>query len=405
MRFRRFAPPFMLLSILISACDLLTGLGLGSKQGSWRPVPLDSRVTDAYTGFGFELFRRVQADDPGGNLFVSPTSAALALAMIYNGTAGSTADEMARALGLGQIDRRTINENNRLWVDALTRTGDPLVELDIANSVWYREGLSLLDSFRDEVATHYDAELRPMTTAEAINAWVSRATRGRIEEIVTPPIPAAVVAYLVNALYFRADWTYQFDRRDTHDRPFHLRDGSTVTVPMMARTERFETRSDQEMVMLRLPYGTGRFSMILALPRDERDLGTIAERLESARWREWMSEFSELPELRVVLPKFEIEWEASLVETLGAMGMESAFDAGTADFSAMVPGGGVWIDELLQKTYLRVDEEGTEAAAVTSGTVAVSGPPSIEFDRPFFLAIHDHATETVLFLGQINDPS
>ena len=106
-----------------------------------------------------------------------------------------------------------------------------------------------------------------------------------------------------------------------------------------------------------------------------------------------------------MLPKFEIEWNASLVETPGATGMEAAFDVGRADFSAMVPSGGVWIDEVLQKTYLRGDEEGTEAAAVTSGLVVVSARPTVEVNRLFFLAIHDHATETVLFLGQINDPS
>ena len=118
-----------------------------------------------------------------------------------------------------------------------------------------------------------------------------------------------------------------------------------------------------------------------------------------------MSEFSELPELRVPLLKFEIDWEASLVETLSAMGTEATFDAGIADVSAMVPDGGMWINEVLQKTYIRLDEDGTGAAAVTSGTVAVSALPTIEFDRPFFLATHDHATETIPFLGQINDPS
>ena len=403
MRLWRFASPVLLLPLLMSGCELLTGLG--SQRVTWSQVPLDSQVTDAYTGFGFDLFRRLRDDEPGDNVFVSPTSAALALAMIYNGAVGPTADEMALAMGLRHIDHQTINETNRLWIDVLRRTGDPLVELGIANSVWHREGLPLRDSFRDEVATHYDAELRPMTTAQAINAWVARATRGRIDEIVSPPIPAKVVAYLINALYFKADWTHQFDRKDTQDGPFHLEDGSTVTMPMMVRTARFEMRSDQDMAMVRLPYGTGRFSMILALPRDGRGLGVIAERLEPACWSEWLSEFGEPSKLRVQLPRFEIEWEASLVETLRAMGMEAAFDAGLADFSAMVRGGGVWIDEVLQKTYLKVDEEGTEAAAVTKGDVAVSAPPTIEFDRPFFLAIYDHVTETILFLGQINDPS
>lgn len=390
-------------AVVLGGCD-----GVNDPEDppvSWSKVPLDERVTDAYTGFGFALFRNLRAEDPEANVFASPTSAAFALAMTYNGAVGQTAEEMALALGVDHLDRETVNETNEAWLAALQDTGDPVAELALANSVWYREDRPIVDSFRELVGARYDAEIEPITTAATINAWVDEKTRGRIDEIIKGPVPGNVVAYLINALYFKADWTHQFDKADTQDAPFQRADGSTVQVPMMSQQGAFEMRTDADMSMLRLPYGAGRFSMLLALPHEGSGLGTIAERLESERWQEWMTELEEVPDLQVRLPRFEIEWESSLVESLMAMGMEVPFEGGVADFSDMFDPPGPWIEEVLQKTFLRVDEEGTEAAAVTKVVMVVSAPPAIAFDRPFFLAIYDHATETVLFLGQVADPT
>lgn len=390
---------------LVGGCDRLSGPTDEDPAVKWSKVPLDERVTDAYTGFGFELFRNLRAEDPEANVFASPTSAAFALAMTYNGAVGRTAEEMALALGIDHLDRETVNETNEAWLAALQDTGDPVAELALANSVWYRETRPILDSYRELVGARYDAEIEPITTAAAINAWVDEKTRGRIDEIIKGAVPGNVVAYLINALYFKADWTHQFDEADTRDAPFQRPDGSTVQVPMMSQQGAFEMRTDADMSMLHLPYGAGRFSMLLALPQEGSDLGAIAERLERDRWQEWMTELDEVPDLQVRLPRFEIEWESSLVASLMAMGMEIPFEGGVADFSDMFDPPGPWIEEVLQKTFLRVDEEGTEAAAVTKVVMVESAPPTITFDRPFFLAIYDHATETVLFLGQVTDPT
>lgn len=393
-------------AVLVAGCNGEAGpAGPGVGNATWTRVPLDERVTDAYTGFGFELFRQLRADAPEANVFASPTSAAFALAMTYNGAVGQTADEMARTLGIDHLEREVVNETNQAWLDALLDTGDPQAELALANSVWYKETRPILDSFRELVGAYYDAEVEPITTAEAINTWVDDNTRGRIEEIIDGEVPGNVVAYLINALYFKANWTHQFDEADTRQAPFHRPDGSTVEVPMMSQQGEFELRTDPDMRMLRLPYGAERFSMILALPQEAADLGTIAGRLDSEGWRQWMTEFEKVSRLQVRLPRFEVEWESSLKESLQRMGMEVPFAGGMADFSEMFAGGGPWIDDVLQKTFLRVDEEGTEAAAVTSVIMVESLPPEITFDRPFFLAIYDHATETVLFLGQITDPT
>lgn len=399
---RRTLGSLLAFAAVLGGCDRVSGPD--DPAVTWSKVPLDERVTDAYAGFGFELFRNLRAETPDANAFVSPTSAAFALAMTYNGTVGQTAEEMAMALGIGHLDRETLNETNEAWLAALQDTGDPVAELAPANSVWHREDRPILDSFRELVGTHYDAEIEPITTAAAINAWVDEKTRGRIDEIIQGQVPGNVVAYLINALYFKADWTHQFDEKDTRDAPFYRADGSSVRVPMMSQQGAFEMRSDPDMRMLRLPYGADRFSMILALPQESSDLGTIAERLEREQWQEWMGELEEVPDIQVRLPRFEIEWESSLVGSLKAMGMEVPFGAG-ADFSDMFGSPIAHIEDVIQKTFLRVDEEGTEAAAVTRVSMIESAQPAITFNRPFLLAIYDHATETVLFLGQVVDPT
>jgi serine protease inhibitor len=406
----RTAPSGALLTAIallgLPACDTVFSPAPGGE--AWTKVELDERLTHAYTGFGFDLFRELRAENPEGNVFASPTSAAFALAMTYNGATGQTAEEMAIALGIKGMTRDEVNAANRAWIDALADTQDRRAELAIANSIWYRSDRRVRDDFTQRTRDYYDAEVREMTTAEVINAWVEKHTNGRIDEIVQPPIPGDVVAYLINALYFKADWMHQFDERETRDAPFTRPDGSTVTVPMMwqrdAELPVRMGRVDESFDMVRLPYGNGRFSMVLALPRSDASLADVAKTLEPRSWTGWMDEFVD-HEIAVALPRFEIEWESSLKTSLQALGMEVPFEAGLADFSQMFEGGGPWIDDVFQKTFLRVDEEGTEAAAVTKVVMVESAPPSLVFDRPFFLAIYDHATETVLFLGQITDPT
>jgi serine protease inhibitor len=388
---------------LLASCDGVTGPG--DLKPTWSKVALDERVTDAYGDFGFELYRRLRDADPTGNVFISPTSAAFALAMTYNGARGETAAQMAAALGIGHLDRETINETSRRWLAALRATGDPGAELAVANGVWHLDSYPVLDSFRQRAGSQYGAEIQPITTAAAINAWVDQATRGRIRKIVDGEIPGDVVAYLINAIYFKADWTHQFDAKRTRPAPFYRADGSPVQVQMMSQTGDFEIRSDESAMMLRLPYGAGRFSMILALPHESAGLPHLAARLNADRWTGWMTEFSPEGNLTVELPRFEIDWESSLKETLQQMGMVVPFLDGPADFSDMFGARGPWIDDVLQKTYLKVDEKGTQAAAVTTVVMIDRAAAGVTFDRPFFLAIYDHATDTVLFLGHIADPT
>jgi serine protease inhibitor len=211
-----------------------------------------------------------------------------------------------------------------------------------------------------------------------------------------------VMLYLINALYFHGSWAHPFDRRQTRDAPFTRPDGTQRSVPMMQADRMFPVLRGDGFSAVNLPYGNGRFSMVLVLPDEGASLGDFYAGLDAERWLRWMGEFRE-QRVMLSLPRFRLEWESSLNDALIGMGMGIAFGQGGHDFTDLSPSN-PWIDHVRQKTFLEVDEEGTTAAAVTSVAMVTSMPPELRFDRPFFLAIYDQATRTVLFAGQVTDP-
>lgn len=399
--FSRWLP--LLSVLLLAGCKEVAGPG----DEPWKAVQLDQRLVHAYTQFGIDLFGRLAAEAPDENIFISPTSAAFALAMTYNGAVGETREAMARTLGIDGMTLEEVNRANREWLAALESTGDRRVDLSLANSLWTRQGYPTLQDFLDRNRTFYNAEVRELdfsspSAPKTINDWVSRSTRGKIDQIVDN-IPPNVVAYLINALYFKGQWTHHFEKSSTRDAPFTLPDGTHKSVPMMSQQREFPVLRTESFQAVNLPYGNGRFSMVLVLPNEGSSLRVFGRDLTAESWAQWMSAFQER-EVTVSLPRFSIEWESSLKDVLTALGMEIAFDGGRADFSAMSPRK-PWIGDVVQKTILEVNEEGTVAAAVTNVVMVESASPELRFDRPFFLAIQDNATGTLLFLGQITDPS
>jgi serine protease inhibitor len=391
-----------LLLPLLAACNDPVRPG---PDGPWQAVQLDDRFVHGYTDFGFDLFRALIDEAPGENVFISPTSAAFALAMTYNGARGETAAAMAAALGVGEMTRDEVNANNLRWLESLVNTGNS-VELAIANSLWIRRGFPVEADFLDRNRSFYQAHVEELdfggpTAVPTINQWVSRNTRGRIDRIVDA-IPGNVQMYLINALYFRGDWTDPFDPRRTSAEEFTRADGSTRTVQMMRADRTMSVLFADGFSAVELPYGNGRFGMVLMLPDEGVATAEVAARLGAESWAEWIGGFRDQ---RVVLgvPRMKLDWEASLNRALIGMGMGLAFGDGAHDFTAMSPAN-PWIGEVKQKTHLEVDEEGTTAAAATSVAMPTSMAPELRFDRPFLLAIHDHATRTVLFVGQITDP-
>lgn len=401
----RSAPLFLFL--IATGCGNLLDPRPDADRG-FSAVELDADVTHGYADFGIDLFRDLVGESPAENLFISPTSAAIALAMTYNGAAGETREAMATTLGVSGMSLERLNSANAEWLAALADTQDRKVDLAVANLIWSRQGFPFRAAFFDRTAQFYGAETRELPFDDdalaQINDWVKRNTRGKIETILDR-ISSDDVMFLINALYFKGQWRYRFDEGQTRPGAFTRLDGSQVDAPMMRQRTSLPYLDGDGFRMVSLPYGNGRFSMVLALPDPGVDLGAFYDSLSPESWESWVGGLQET-EVGVVLPRFRIESDKQMNEALGRLGMEIAFSPTEADFSEMSPAQ-LFIAFVRQKTFVEVDEEGTEAAAVTVvGMQLTSGPsyPVLEFDRPFFFAIQDNATGTILFMGQVTDP-
>jgi len=284
---------------------------------------------------------------------------------------------------------------------------DPAVEMEIANSTWAREGFPFLQSFFDAVTANFDAEVQELdfndpVSKDIINSWVNEKTNGRITEIVDAINPLDIL-YLINAVYFKGSWTNKFKAGDTRPIPFHLEDGEEISLPTMSGDLEGRWGQADGVQLGELPFGGKAFTMVFALPPEGQTVGELVAELDDTRWSQWMGALHEGDQL-VQLPRFEVEWDGSLKEALAAMGMEPAF-VPEADFSRLTPAEDAHISSVKQKTFLRVDEEGAEAAAVTSVTVGVTSVPlAFELNRPFLVAIRERLSGTILFLGAIRDP-
>jgi serine protease inhibitor len=392
-------------------CDSL--LGPGSDPTPPAPITelprsltaAEVATIGASNAFGFDLLKEVTAETPDRTVFLSPFSASMALGMTLNGAAGPTWEAMRDALRFQGLEEDEINAAYRGLLELITGL-DPTVQVAVANSVWYREGLPLLSSFRRRVEESFDAAVRGLDfgapgAAATINDWVREATRGRIEEMVDDPIPGQVVAYLMNATWFKAGWTEPFNRELTRTAPFHLPDGTTRPVELMMRDDTLAHAGNGRWGAVDLPYGGGAFAMTVVVPRGRTTLPEVLAELDAPGWEALVGELR-ASRVMVSLPRFELEWEGSLNDALRAMGMGRAFDPG-ADFSRMVEGGGIWIDEVKQKSFVRVDEEGTEAAAVTSVAMVSSMPPEVRADRPFLFVLRERLSGTILFMGAVQE--
>lgn len=388
---------------------------LDTQPWQLPPSQRPSFVTADYGAFGLGLFRQLADARPNENVVVSPLSAGLAVSMLANGAQGQTLAGIRRALAV-EMDVEALNATNQALTQAL-RGGD--VELSIANSLWARQGVPFLPSFMDVNRRFYDAEVAALDfaspeAARRINRWVSEKTRGRITRMVEDgPIDADVVLYLMNAVYFKGRWQDEFQASATQPMPFHAAGGRTVQRPMMQRTGEYGYLRAEGFQALRLPYRGGRFAMYVLLPDEASSVAALRGRLTPDAWAEWMGRFGAAREVRVVMPKYRINVESGLNRPLQALGMADAFSQVAANFGAMLPEeylarGNVYVSEAKQKVFIEVNEEGTEAAAVTGiemrTTSAPPQPVSFVVDRPFILAVRDDQTGALLFIGQINDP-
>jgi serine protease inhibitor len=375
---------------------------------------VDPRLIRAASRFGLALLRQLTGGGPARNLLISPGSLVAALAMTYNGASGETARAIAETLRLEDLRLDEINRGHSA-LRAELASADPKVTLAIANSLWARQGIEFLPDFMERNRESYGAEIATLDFADpqaraSINRWVSAQTQGKIETIIDAPIAPLTILFLVNALYFKGRWHDQFDKSKTKSEAFHLADGREKPCQMMVQSGKYGYYEDDDVQVLSLPYGTGRFDFSIFLPAGNVGLAGFWKRLDEEHWSEWTARQPKR-DGNIALPRFKVSYGVKLNDALTALGMGIAFDANRADFSAMCPIPPldlVYIAEVMHKTFLEVNEEGTEAAAVTKVEMATRciPPPPFQMivDRPFGCAVRDNATGALLFLGCIVDP-
>ena len=401
------------------------------------PVAIQGEAAEVAAGnnaFALDLYHALRREKDG-NLLYSPYSLSLTLAMAYAGAGGETAEQMADTLNFTLPQPDLPPAFNRLNAGMLSRLcADDAPELNIANALWGKEGYQFHTEFQDTLAESYGAELRqldfaaqPLAATAAINDWVEQETKGKISQIYPADHfarlidPENVRLILTNAIYFKGQWQKRFEESQTEDADFHLPDGSRVSVPMMYQRHEFRYAEGADYQAVELPYkgGNGDLEMVIVLPaagafedfEEALDAARVQSLLEPVYTREVILE----------MPRFQLESDFELRDTLREMGMPNAFIPGVADFSGIADitqegeaGDGIFTSSVAHKAFIEVNEKGTEAAAVTSwsgcnawGACATSvEPPPVEMtiDRPFIFFLRDKGAGVILFIGRVLDP-
>jgi len=376
-------------------------------------VPVITNATSAHNALGFNLLKVLSEEDQ--NVVISPLSISLAFSMVYNGADGETKNQMAEVMFVDNINGNELNRENFQLMRSL-KDKDPKVEISIANSIWARKEINFNQSFLDLNNSYYQAETSTLDfssplAADTINNWVSASTKEKITSIVDSPIDPLTVMFLINAVYFKGTWTFEFDKSKTEEKDFYVGSLETVRADFMKQErDNFLYLENNDFQAVNIPYGESeKLSMYVFLPKT--DPAFFSANLSSDNWDEWTESFDK-KEGTIELPKFKVEYETSLVSPFKYLGMTKAFSPMEADFSGIRNERDIYISDAKHKTFIEVNEEGTEAAAVTSIEMAITailpgeeGPFYMVVDKPFFFAISDSDSGQILFSGFIRNPS
>jgi serpin B len=374
-----------------------------------------SQLVATNNRFGFNLFRQLQASTPSQNknLVISPKSIAIALAMTRNGTSESTLAEITKVLEFNQLDATIIDASYAKLLTTL-KTADPDVQLAIANSLWVNQNVTLKKPFINNVQQFYQAEISNLdfanpTAKNVINKWVEQKTVNKIPKIINSTSPEDAL-YLINAIYFKGNWTKQFDPNLTTEQDFYSQPNVPKPQTMMNQTGDYRYYANDQFQAIRLPYGkNAELGMYIFLPKETSNLKQFNQQLTDDNWQEWLSQMRS-QQGTITLPRFKLEYETQLNDVLMSLGMKKIFTPSQADFSQMTDTS-IALDSIKHKTFIEVNEEGTEATGVTSIGIRItsaisqeSKPFTMNANRPFFFAIRDDITETILFMGNVVDP-
>ncbi len=389
------------------------------------PLLLPASLLQAQREFGLALLRRVAQATPQANVFISPFGIVVALLLALEGSAGATREAIARTLRVEGIPPAELATAVARQLAVLTQPGEYQLTLGMANGLWVNQNFTLDPDFAARIRQHYRASATALDftsprASEVINAWVSQRTAGRISHVAeASSLTEDVALVLTNAVYFKADWAEEFSEAATRPGPFWLGTGQAKTVPLMRqRSSAIQYQRGAGWQAVRLPYlGYPRgASMQVFVPDQPTGLPDFLRSLTAEQWAQWQAAYggqNELIEVDLTLPRFQLEWQQDLTGALDALGLGPALGP-DADFTpvGLPPGTPGFIGQITHRTYLRIDEKGTEAVGVTmmwlDGGAAGSSElrrVEVRVDRPFFCAIVDDETGTILFGGAVYDPA
>lgn len=389
------------MSMFVVACA-------SSDHSDSNEEPVNIKVSEKFATTFFKL----AAKKPDSNVVVSPYSVSTALSMAYNGAGSKTKTEMQDVLGYSGLSDEAVNQQNSSLYKSLMHV-NPTSELTIANAMFANKNFEFLKAFMDSNQKYYGAKLETLdfadlSTVNRINNWVKENTKSKIPSILDKVAPDAIL-YLVNAVYFKGVWLDEFKKEETQQTEFKLNNGTKKTVEMMNRSAKMSYFAGNNFQAVMLPYKDNRLQMCIFLPDKKSNITAFINSLTPESWSEWNQQFRK-EEGHLGLPRFKVEYKTELSEVLKAAGMPCAFEDSCADFKKMIEQNAM-ISRVLHKTYLEVNEKGTEAAAATAIEMSVTSAPmnpkppfDMICDRPFVVAIRDEKTNAILFVGAIVDP-
>lgn len=410
--FKTVAIVAVFMSSVLHGCDKPDPEHISGKELDLTGAEIE--IVSRSNDFAFKLYGESLDGLGSRNALISPLSIQAALAMTYQGARGDTRDAIANAIGVNGLAVETVNAYFKKLINDLPQL-DPQTKLEVANSIWYRQGFEVIPAFLDVNRTYFNAEVNALdfnadSSVERINDWVKTKTHDKIEKIVNQ-LEADLMMLLLNAVYFKGGWEQQFDNALTARDVFHHgTDAAHVLHADYMRLEHtFPVAGHAKFDAIELPYGNKKFSMVALRPKDGVTVADLVETFSgTGQWAALLNESSFSPrKIKLHFPKFKFSYSNKLNDELAALGMTTAFSP-TADFTGINLQGQLRISEVRHKSFIEVNEEGTEATAVTSvGIVLTSVPvvPVMKFDRPFLFVIRESSSGLIMFVGQVNDPT
>jgi serpin B len=411
---KRHLKVFAISLLVLSISSLIREMCVASSKRSASETDVNA-VVAANGRFAFDLYARMKdasaVKEAGGNLFFSPYSISMALAMTYAGARGETERQMAEVLHF-TLPQEQLHQAFGELEKQLKQAKGQGYELSVANALWGQRGEKFLEEFLGLTRRYYGAGLQEVDFVKAtedarktINSWVEKETKNKIKELIKGGVLGRdTVLVLTNAIYFKGDWAIQFDKKNTRNAPFRVSADKKVDVALMHLKEKFKYWTNGDLQILELPYKGEDLSMIVLLPKEVYGLAELEKSLTLENLNDWLLKLQE-QEVVVYLPKFKMTSEAELKNILAALGMPAAFSS--ADFSGITGRRDLFISNVIHKAFVAIDEEGTEAAAATAVVLGrgLMDIPTFRADHPFVFLIRDNRSGSVLFMSRVVNPA